>query len=407
MGKVFESLYHSIYEYGLQEKEKMMDKLRIGIVGFGNMGSSHVRHLMEGHVDRCELVAVCDINETRLDKIQKEYDEKLTYYTEYIEFLDHDMDAVLIATPHYDHPVMGMAAIDKGLHILVEKPIGVYTKAVEELNQKAQASGKVFGIMYNQRTNPIYQKARDLVQSGELGELVRVNWTITNWFRSQRYYDSGGWRATWEGEGGGVLLNQCPHQLDMIQWICGMPKRIRGFCDYGKFHNIEVEDDVTAFFEYENGATGLFITSTGEAPGTNRLEISGDMGKLVIEDNTMTFYRNRVATRQHSDTTPEGFKPPENWTCQIPVEGSATEHVGIMQNFTDAILDGTDLLAPGNEGIYGLTISNAIHLSDWMDDWVELPIDGNLYYDRLQEKIQESTYTKKVKEVVFDLKGSH
>ena len=186
-----------------------------------------------------------------------------------------------------------------------------------------------------------------------------------------------------------------------------MPKRIRGFCDYGKFHDIEVEDDVTAFFEYSNGATGLFVTSTGEAPGTNMLEISGDMGKLVIEDNQMTFYRNVVGTKEHTKTTEQGFYPPENWKCSIPIIGTATEHVGIMQNFTDTILDGSELLAPGNEGIYGLTISNGIHLSDWTDDWVEFPINANLYKEKLQDKIDGSTYKKVVEEAVFDMKGTH
>lgn len=384
-----------------------MEKIRLGLVGVGNMGTSHVMKLMDGEVNRCELVAICDINQKRIDAMTKKYGDQLNYYTAYDEFLNHDMDAVLIATPHYDHPVMGMAALEKDLHILVEKPIGVYTKAVEELNQKAEDSGKVFGIMYNQRTNPLYQKARDLIRRGELGELVRVHWTITNWYRSQRYYSSGGWRATWEGEGGGVLINQCPHQIDLLQWMCGMPKRIRGFCDYGKFHDIEVEDDVTAFFEYSNGATGLFVTSTGEAPGTNMLEISGDMGKLVIEDNQMTFYRNVVGTKEHTKTTEQGFYPPENWKCSIPIIGTATEHVGIMQNFTDAILDGSELLAPGNEGIYGLTISNGIHLSDWTDDWVEFPINANLYKEKLQDKIDGSTYKKVVEEAVFDMKGTH
>ncbi len=384
-----------------------MDKLRLGIVGVGNMGSSHVEVLMAGKVSRCELVAVCDKNPLRLDAVKEKHGEKLSYYEDFADFLNHDMDGVLIATPHYDHPIMGMAALEKNLHILVEKPVGVFTKNIEALNEKAEKAGKIFGVMFNQRTNPLYQKARELVQNGELGELVRVNWTITNWFRSQRYYDSGGWRATWGGEGGGVLINQCPHQLDMIQWICGMPKRIRGFCSYGKFHNIEVEDDVTAYFEYANGATGLFVTSTGEAPGTNRLEISGDLGKLVVENNEIVFYRNRVGTQEYSNTTKEGFKAPENWKCIIPVEGSATEHAGIMQNFTDAILDGSALLARGDEGKNGVAISNAIHLSDWTDAWVELPIDADLFYDKLQEKIQQSTFAKKTEDVVLDLRGSH
>ncbi len=379
------------------------------------------KKLVEGAVTSCELTCICDIREDRIERARDAFGDGIHYFGSYDEMIaSGQCDAVLIATPHYDHPTMGIQALNAGLHTLIEKPAGVYTKAVEELNAVANKTNKVFTIMYNQRTNPVYQKVREMIQSGELGELIRVNWVITTWFRSQRYYDSGGWRATWEGEGGGVLLNQCPHQIDLIQWLCGLPKRVRAFAKYGQYHTIEVEDDVTAYFEYENGATGTFITSTGEAPGTNRLEISADNGKLVVEDNKITFYRNRVGLLEYTRTTEESFKAPENWKCDIPVTGEETAHVGIMQDFVDNILkseaqsqvqederEEIDQLSPGVEGVRGLSLSNAIHMSTWIDGWVDLPIDGNQYYDLLQEKIKASDYVKETKEVVLDVKGSH
>ncbi|SHH42333.1 Gfo/Idh/MocA family protein [Clostridium grantii] len=385
-----------------------MDKVKIGVIGIGNMGTQHVVNLYNGKVKNAELVAICDIKQSRLDWAKKEFNNEVSTFLSIDELIDANCaDALIIATPHYQHPIMGIQGLKNNLHILVEKPIGVYTKAVAELNKIASESDKVFTIMYNQRTNPIYKKVRDLVKSGEIGEFRRVNWTITDWYRTQFYYNSGGWRATWEGEGGGVLINQCPHQLDLIQWILGMPSKVRGFCNYGKLHNIEVEDEVTAYLEYPNGATGVFITSTGEAPGTNRLEIVGDKGKLVVEKNELTFYRNRISEREHNATSQEGFDKPENWECKIPVEGILTNHVGIMQNFVDAIMDNKEQLAPGVEGINGLTISNAIHLSSWTDNWVTLPLNEDLFYEKLQEKIETSTINKEDIDIVLNLQGSH
>ena len=282
------------------------------------------------------------------------------------------------------------------MHVLSEKPAGVYTKNVLEMNEAAVASGKVFSMMYNQRTNPLYQKLRNLIQSGELGEIKRTNWIITDWYRSQSYYDSSEWRATWKGEGGGVLLNQAPHQLDLWQWTTGlMPKRVHAFSSFGKYHDIEVEDDVTAYVEYENGATGVFITSTGEAPGTNRFEIVGDRGKIVVENEELTFYRLTQSEREFNATYTGGFGEPECWKVEIPIKGENGGHIGIIQNWIDAIVKGTPLLAPGEEGVKGLEISNAIYLSSWLNQTIELPIDADLYYEKLQEKINTSTSKKK------------
>ena len=385
-----------------------MDKVRIGIIGIGGMGSIHASYLIKDEIAQAELTAVCDINPERLKWAKENLGDKVRVFDNAeLFFASRAMDAVMIATPHYFHSPLAIRALELGYHVMTEKPAGVYTRQVREMNDAANKSDKVFGIMYNQRTNPLYQKVRDLVSSGELGEIKRTNWIITNWYRSQSYYDSGGWRATWAGEGGGVLLNQDPHQLDLWQWMCGVPTRVRAFCSFGKYHNIEVEDDVTAYVEYENGATGLFVTSTGETPGTNRFEISANRGKLVIEDNKLTFWRLRVPERQFNAEYKGGFGEPECWKCDIPIRGKATDHQGITTNWVQAILKGTPLLAPGIEGINGLQISNAMHLSAWTDAWVNIPVDEDLYYNKLQEVIKSSTFEKTSAGKTLDVKGTY
>lgn len=385
-----------------------MDLVRIGIIGIGNMGSHHGKYLMEEGVPNAKLAAVSDLNPARIKRVRENWGEGIRVFDKAEEMITAGcVDGVMIATPHYDHPSLAIKAFEKGLHVLIEKPAGVYTKQVREMNEAAEKSGKVFGIMYNQRTNPLYQKLKDLIQAGELGDIRRTNWIITDWYRSQSYYDSGGWRATWEGEGGGVLLNQCPHNLDLWQWICGMPKRVRAFCAYGKYHNIEVEDDVTAYVEYQNGATGLFITSTADAPGTNRFEITGDRGKVVAENGKLLFWRLRVPERQFNREYKGGFGQPECWKCEVPTDGIETAHQGITTDWVNGILKGTPLLAPGVEGINGLTISNAMHLSSWTDSWVDLPLDEGFFYQMLQDKINKSSFKKEVEaDKTLDVSGT-
>ncbi len=387
-----------------------MSKVRIGIIGVGNMGTSHAKNLFEGKVPGGELAAICDYNPDRLKWAKETFGDKVQLFENAEDFFAAKaVDAVLIATPHYDHPTLAIQAFENNLHVLVEKPAGVYTKQVREMNEAAQKVDKVFGIMYNQRTNPLYQKVRELIQSGELGAIKRTNWIITSWYRSQSYYNSGGWRATWAGEGGGVLLNQCPHNLDLWQWICGMPKRVKTFMAFGKWHDIEVEDDVTAYVEYENGATGVFITSTADSPGTNRFEILGEKGKVVIEEGQLKFWRLRVSERQFNSEYTGGFGEPECWKCEVPVKGTETGHVGIMTDWVQAIQKRTPLLAPGIEGINGLSISNAMHLSAWTDDWVDIAtMDEDLFYEKLQERIKTSTYKKpEAGGKTLDVKGTH
>lgn len=373
-----------------------MKVVRLGVIGLGNMGKGHIGYINRSEVSGVILTAASDSAPEGLEWARQHAGETVALFADPYEMMDSGLvDGVLIATPHYSHPELAIACFQRGLHVLCEKPAGVYTKQVREMNEAAKTADVKFSMMYNQRTNPLYRKLKDLVDSGELGEIRRTNWIITDWYRSQSYYDSGTWRATWSGEGGGVLLNQDPHQLDLWQWTINMmPKRVRAFCYFGKYRNIEVEDDVTAFVEYENGATGVFVTTTGEAPGTNRLEISGDRGKVVIEDNKLTFWRLRVSEREFNATFTGGFGQPECWKCEIPVHGEKPDHKGITQNWVNSILNDEPLIAPGEEGIKGLMLSNAMLLSTWTDNWVDLPIDDELYYALLQEKIAASGQRK-------------
>lgn len=378
-----------------------MKELRIGVIGLGNMGSAHSACIAHGEVEHLRLSAVCDINEHRLNNAKDRFPD-VACFADYHEMLDSGLiDAVLIAVPHRLHVEIALEALEKGLHVLSEKPIDITVSAAKRLNEAAKASDRVFGIMFNQRTNPLFQKAREIIQNGELGELKRSVWIITNWYRTQAYYDSGSWRATWAGEGGGVLLNQAPHNLDLWQWICGMPESVTAFCDVAKYHKIEVEDDVTIFTRYANGAVGTFITTTGEYPGTNRLEISGDRGKLVIENGVMHWWKLAEPEREYCVTAKSSSceTPPEY--IEIKQDAPETAHRGILQNFTNCVLFGEPLLAPGTDGIYELTLSNAAYLSSWKGcTEVKLPFDADEYDKLLAERAAVSKFHAAVEEEV-------
>jgi predicted dehydrogenase len=360
-----------------------MNKVRIGIVGLGNMGFAHAQNILAGKINRMELGAVADVNSDKLARVPQ-----VKGFRGAAEMMASGLiDALLIATPHYDHTTLGIAALKAGLHVMVEKPISVHRADCERLIavHRGREGRQVFAAMFNQRTDLFYQKIRALVRGGELGEIRRVNWIITNWFRTHAYYASGGWRATWAGEGGGVLLNQCPHNLDLFQWIFGMPSKVRGFCQFGRYHKIEVEDDVTAYFEYPDGKTGAFITSTGEAPGTNRLEVTGERGRLVVEGGKFEFLRNEIPTSEFSRRTKEKFQAPPRQLVPVDLpEGTGEQHVGILKNFTNAILRGEPLLAPAAEGLHSVELANAILMSSIEGRTVELPLSAPRYSKLLE-----------------------
>src|SRR3989449_10065585 len=353
-----------------------MNKVRLGIIGLGNIGQHHAGYLSAGKVNRADLVAVSDAVPGKLEKYKP-----LKIFSEGEDLIRSGLvEAVIIATPHYQHTTLGIAALNQGLHVMVEKPISAHKADAERLMGAHQKKAKlVFAGMFQLRTEPRYLKIQKLIQSGELGELVRMSWIITDWFRTEAYYASGGWRATWKGEGGGVLINQCLHQLDMLQWLCGMPARVRGFCQLGRFHNLEVEDNITCYLEWANQATGVFVSSTGEAPGSNRFELAGTRGKLVLEHNRITFTRNETDMLEFSKTAKVGFAKPDVWIADIPFDNNPNPHATIVQNFVDAILDGTPLIAPGQAGIYSIELANVMLYSSLIGQTVELPMNSAAY----------------------------
>ncbi len=364
----------------------MMDKVRYGIIGYGKIGSQHVGKILEGKVPNLQITAIADVDGERLRLAKEKLGDDVRYFSSAEELIASDAcDAVHICTPHYLHPGIAIKALNAGKHTLVEKPAGVYTRQVREMNAVASAHPElVFAMDFNQRTDPVYRKAKSLVEEGVLGEIVHTHWLITNWYRSQSYYDQGGWRATWRGEGGGVLLNQNPHNLDMWQWIVGLPTRVRSQVYYGKHRKIEVEDDVVVITEYANGATGTYITTVIDAPGTNRLEIDGTRGRMVIENGKIHLDRLEMPEPEFNAMWTKGLGKPKMESMDVPVEGVYTSHSGIMENFCDAVLHGTPLIANGQEGIRGLMLSNAIHLSDWLGGrWVDLPVDEDQFCELL------------------------
>lgn len=384
-----------------------MKKVKLGIIGVGNIGTTHVKNITEGRCPELEITAVADRREERREWAKGVLPEGTAVFEEGDALLASGLcQAVLIAVPHYQHPVLAQAAFRQGLHVMCEKPAGVYTKAVAEMNEAAEKSGLTFGMMFNQRTNCLYRKMREMVQGGELGDLKRVNWIITDWYRTQIYYDSGDWRATWAGEGGGVLLNQCPHQLDLLQWICGLPVKVQAFCHEGKWHDIEVEDDVTAYLEFANGATGVFVTTTGDAPGTNRFEVTGTKGKLVCENDTLSFWKLQEDEREFCRSAKEGFQKPPCEMVPVETDGENPQHAGVLNAFAARILRGEPLVAEGKEGIRGLTLSNAMHLSSWLEKPVEIPFDEELFFQELNKR-RANSRRKEGGNITFSTEGSY
>ena len=370
-----------------------MNKVRLGIAGLGNMGRFHADYLLQGKVPRCELTAVSSTTPARLEP----YKNLKTFQSAEKMIHSGAIDAILIATPHYQHTSLGIEALQHGIHVLVEKPISVHKADCERLIAAHRDMKVVFAAVFQQRAEPKFKKIKSLLDNRELGEITRVNWIITDWFRTETYYASGGWRATWKGEGGGVLLNQCPHNLDMLIWLIGSPSRVRGFCQIGRFHNIEVEDNVTAYLEWPNRSTGVFITSTGEAPGSNRLEIAGERGKIVVENQKITFTRNETSMFEFSRASKVGFSKPDVWNIEVPYDPTpAAQHQQLTQNFVDAVLDGAPLVAPASEGIHSVELANAILYSSLENRTVEMPLDSAAYERKLQQLIAESKFEKKV-----------
>jgi predicted dehydrogenase len=379
----------------------MMKHVKMGIIGMGAEGGLYAGFLAAGKVKNMVIGAICDIDPAKKEMCAEKYPD-IPFYDNYISMLESgDVDAIVTCVPHYLHPEMGIEALKRDIHALVEKPAGVYTKQVQELNDFAATKPELtFAIFFNQRTNPLYQKLKELIDQGEIGEIRRTNWLITTWWRPQGYYDQSEWRATWKGEGGGVLVNQAPHQLDLLQWICGMPKKVYSNVKYGYQRNITVEDEVTAMFDYENGATGVFITCTHDVLGTDRFEILGDKGKIVVDDSKKITIKRLIKPEPEMSATMSmqdvmkifmGQSASEIYSEEVLEFESVwgAQHIAVLENFAANIIEGTPLIAAGSEGIYGVRLANAIHLSSFLGKQVEIPFDEEQYVVELNKKIEE------------------
>lgn len=380
----------------------MSRKVRLGIVGFGNQGSQYAALVADGRVPNIEVAAIADTDPARRE-LAAERHPGVALFDDYAAMLESgEVEAVVTTVPHYLHPQMGIQALGRGIHVLVEKPAGVYTKQVRELNEFAATKPELtFAIMFNQRTNPLYRRLKEIVEAGEIGAIRRTNWIITTWYRPQAYYDQSDWRATWGGEGGGVLVNQAPHQLDLWQWICGVPERVFAKAGFGFRRKINVEDEVVAVVDYGGGATGTFTTATHELVGTDRFEITGDAGKIVVTDSktaVVTRYRRSeqeinagIPTEDIWKMTSDQFDPDEYYTHETLEFDTAWggQHATVLENFAANILDGTPLIAPGSDGILGVRLANAIHLSAWTGKEVPMDFDEGEFLAELNKRIAE------------------
>ncbi len=346
----------------------------------GNMGCKYARMLLDNRVTGVELVAVTRVRADRLENLHEIVERNIPIYESADQLYgavsnsELKVDAVLIVTPHKVHEEQAIKAFSLGLHVLCDKPSGIMCSQARRMNEAA-ANNKnlVFGMMFNQRMNPLYKKMKEIVESKCYGKIKRVNWVVTDWYRPDAYYDSVTWRGTWAGEGGGLLLNQCPHNLDLLYWICGMPSCVRAFCKEGKYHHIEVEDEVTAYMEYENGATGIFYSTTGEAPGINRLEISLEDALLVCEGGQLRVCELGFKESEYRKTATDQFAKLYGHWVDIKCDEGNTEHQGILQNFINTVAGEGELLVDGREGIKSLMMANAMYLSSWKEATIVIP----------------------------------
>ncbi|MEZ0491438.1 Gfo/Idh/MocA family protein [Kineococcus sp. TBRC 1896] len=380
----------------------MNSTVRLGVIGLGTQGSTYARFVTDGRVPGMTLGAVADSDPGKAGRVESEFGG-VPFFTDHRAMLDSGtVDAVVTCVPHYQHPQMGVDAIERGVHVLVEKPAGVHSLQVKRLNAVAAAHPDVtFGVMFNQRTNPLYRRLKEIVESGGIGRIIRSNWIITTWWRPQGYYEQSAWRATWGGEGGGVLVNQAPHQLDLWQWLCGVPRSVFAKVSYGLQRDIAVEDEVTVLADFGEGSTGVFVTAVHDLVGTDRLEIQGDAGKIVVEGSKVaTVTRFAKPEREIS----AGIGPEQVaqlFRGQLDVSELQTtetiefpsawgeQHVAVLANFAAAVRGEEELIAPGAEGLLGVRLANAVHLSSWTGREVGLDFDDEQYLALLNERIAD------------------
>jgi predicted dehydrogenase len=371
----------------------MVEKVRIGVVGVGGMGQGHCAYMHQ--LDVGELTAVCDSAKGAAEEVGARYN--VAHFTDPGDLMDSGLvDAVLIATPHYFHPPVAMAAFKRGLNVLSEKPLAASVREARRMVRAAERSGKVFSVMFQLRAEPVHRAAKKLIDSGKIGTLVRTN-LILGMYRSQAYYDSGGWRATWKGEGGGVLLNQAPHGLDLFTWLAGSPKLVTAQTRT-RAHDIEVEDEACALLEYEDGAQGYVFAGVTEVPETDRMEICGDRGKVLIDNGELRYWEIPQTISRFTRENTEMWARPKVKEVKVPLPKGETGHIAITRNFCRAILYGEDLIAPGAEGIASLELANAMVLSSCRKKTVKIPLKQAEYEELLSELCATSKPKKRARD---------
>ncbi len=382
--------------------ERTGKDIRTVVIGFGGMGSKYVEILAKGQIQGMSLQGVCCRNAAGQQKLKEQYPQAVIYQNVEDTFAHaEDFDAVVIVTPHDTHVEIGTKAFAHGKHVICDKPAGVSTREVREF-LAAKRKDTAFAMMFNTRTTPAFQKAKEILDQGGLGKVTRAIWTCNTWFRSSCYHQSAPWRSSWSGERGGLLINQCQHFLDIWQWLLGMPDAVDASIDFGKYNNFAVDDsvDLRFFYNNENGENGMgqtrrfpglrgsFLSASGEHPGVNRLEIWGTGGRLTVEGGkTLTLDRNDVDIRDFCRDNEEIYAVPPHHLEQIEVGTEEQPYVVMFQNFSDHIHKGTPLLAPGEEGLNSMMLANASYLSAWQHRLLELPIDDGLYEVMLEQRI--------------------
>jgi predicted dehydrogenase len=307
-------------------------------------------------------------------------------------FARPDVDAVVIATPHVEHVALASEALSARRHVLVEKPLGVHKADCARVLAVHAGLGPeppVFGVVHDYRAEPRFIWLRKMLGTGEFGRVERVVWQATDWYRTQAYFHGSSWRGRFASEGGGLLVNQAPHLLDLLLWLFGVPVRVTGMCRFGRFHEIEVEDDVTAMLDFPSGMSALIVASSGEAPGTNRLDVSCDKGRIVLEEGGATVHRNREPASAHRRREACGRPLADVERLEFPARRATG--VEVLANFVAAIRGGTPLLAPAHEAATAVEVANAILWSSLLERPLALPIDGTGFERVLHELAARSS----------------
>lgn len=365
--------------------------IRIGIAGIGFIAEEYIKLFTQGQIQGAEIRALSSRNYSHMEEIRAKYRLDAALFTDYDAMLSSGkIDMVMICTPHYFHPGMAVKAIEQGIHTMIEKPVGVYPEELDELAKCVKSHPETLsGVLYCRRTNPVFAKIKQLLADGTLGKLKRVTWIVTDMYRTQAYFDIAGWRGTYSGEGGGLLMNQVSHHIDLLVWLCGLPEAMQANCYTARERNIEVENEVSITMEYPGNAVGQFIASTRECPGSNRLELSGSRGQIILDnEKDLTLRILETDETQFNATTniPFAFIPYKEEVFHFDMMYNPVLQAKIVNNFIASLTDGTPVTCPVEEAVRSQQFIQGAYLSSWQDKKLTLPVDGSAFTAELKKR---------------------